>query len=315
MTLLIVLAPLACAQPGPARYPVKPVRLIVPFPPGGGTDALARTIAQNLSENFGQAVVVDNRAGASGTIGAETGVRAAPDGYTLVMVSGSYAANAALLKLPYDPVEQIAPVALIAEAGFIIAIHPGVAARSVPELVALARAQPGKLNYASTGTGGITHLTTEYFLLTAGARMTHIPYKGTGPSTIDLLSGQVQMKISAVPSMVQHMATGRVRGIAITTLQRHAMLPEVPTVAETFPGFQATSWYGVWGPRGLPAAVVAQWNREIARIVQTAAMRERMAAEGLEAVVAPPERLREQLREEVPKWARVVKAANIQAVQ
>ena len=224
-----------------AAWPERPIRIIVTSQPGAASDTTFRLLGPKMTEILGQQVVVDNRAGASGTIGTETGVRAAPDGYTLVMVSGSYAANAALLKLPYDPVEQIAPVALIAEAGFIIAIHPGVAARSVPELVALARAQPGKLNYASTGTGGITHLTTEYFLLTAGARMTHIPYKGSGPSTIDLLSGQVQMKISAVPSMVQHMATGRVRGIAITTLERHTMLPEVPTVAETFPGFQAKS--------------------------------------------------------------------------
>ncbi len=313
--VLLALATAAAAQPAVPLYPSKPVRLIVPFPPGGGTDALARTVAQNLTETFGYPVVTDNRAGASGTIGAEMGVRAAPDGYTMVMVSGSYAANAALLKLPYDPVADITPVALIAEAGFIIALHPGVAAKSVRELITLTAAQPNRLNYASTGTGGITHLTTEYFLLATGIRMTHIPYKGTGPSTVDLLSGQVQMKVSAVPSMVQHMATGRVRGIAITTLKRNAMLPEVPTVSESFPGFQAKSWYGCWGPRGLPPAIVTRWNREIARIVQTPAMQERMAAEGLEAVIAPPERLREQLREELPKWARVVKAANIQPIQ
>ena len=223
----------------------KPMRMIVPFPPGGGTDALARTIAQNLTATFGQPVVVDNRAGASGVIGAETGVRAAADGYTIVMISGSYAANAALVKLPYDPVNDITPIALAAEAGFIIALHPSVPAKSVRELVALAQAQPGKLNYASTGTGGITHLSTEHFLLTAGIRMTHVPYKGTGPSTIDLLSNQVQMKVSAVPSMVQHMAAGRLRGIAITTLERNAMLPEVPAVAESYPGFQAKSWYEI----------------------------------------------------------------------
>jgi len=303
------------ANTGAQPYPVKPVRLIVPFPPGGGTDALARTIAQNLTDTFGQAVVVDNRAGASGTIGAEMGVRAAADGYTMVMVSGSYAANAALLKLPYDPVNQITPVSLVAEAGFIIALHPGVKAKTLKELIAIGAAQPDKLNYASTGTGGITHLASEYFLLTTGIRMTHIPYKGTGPSTVDLLSGQVQMKISAVPSMVQHMASGRVRGIAITTVKRNAMLPEVPAVAESYPGFEAKSWYGVWGPRGLAQPIVKRWHGEIARIVQTPAMQERMTAEGLTAVDAPPERLREQLREEVPKWARVVKAANIQAIQ
>ena len=231
------------------------------------------------------------------------------------MISGSYAANAALVKLPYDPVNDITPIALAAEAGFIIALHPSVPAKSVRELVALAQAQPGKLNYASTGTGGITHLSTEHFLLTAGIRMTHVPYKGTGPSTIDLLSNQVQMKVSAVPSMVQHMAAGRVRGIAITTLKRNAMLPEVPAVAESYPGFQAKSWYGCWGPRGLPQRIVMQWNREIVRILQTPQMQERMAAEGLEAVIGGPERLREQLREEIPKWARVVKTANVQAVQ
>lgn len=313
--LMLCCALLSAGGAGAQPYPTKPIRFIVPFPPGGGTDALARTIAQGLTETFGHAVVVDNRAGASGIIGAETGVRAAPDGYTIVMVSGSYAANAALVKLPYDPINDITAIALAAEAGFIIALNPSVPAKTVKELIALATAQPGKLNYASTGTGGITHLSTEYFLLTTGIRMTHIPYKGTGPSTIDLLSGQVQMKVSAVPSMVQHMAAGRVRGIAITTLKRNALLPEVPAVAESYPGFQTKSWYGCWGPRGLPPAIVTKWNREIARIVQTPAMQERMAAEGLEAVVAAPERLREQLREEIPKWARVVKAANVQAVQ
>jgi len=294
-------------------YPTKPIRLIVPFPPGGGTDAIARTLAQHLTDTLGYAVVVDNRAGGGGTIGAETGVRAAADGYTLVMVSGSYATNAALFKLPYDPVNDITPIALIAEAGFIVALHPGVPAKTIKELIAFAKASPGSLNYASTGTGGITHLATELFNMMAGIKMTHVPYKGTGPSTVDLLSGQVQLKFSAVPSMVQHMKTGRVRGIAITTLKRNATLPDMPTVAETVPGYRANTWYGCWGPKNLPQDIVARWNLEIAKVVNTPEMHKRISL--LDPIVAPPERLRELLREEVPKWTRVVKAANVQMVQ
>ncbi len=315
VTIALASSPDTHAQQKPGAYPAKPVRLIVPFPPGGGTDTLARTVAQNLTETFGYPVIVDNRAGGGGTIGAEMGVRALPDGYTIVMVSGSYATNAALFKLRYDPIDDITPIALIAEAGFIIALHPAVPARSLQELIAFAKANPGRLNYASTGTGGITHLATELFSMTAGIRMTHIPYKGTGPSTIDLLSGQVQLKVSAVPSMVQHMSAGRIRGVAITTLKRNPMLPDVPAVAETFPGFQANSWYACWGPRKLPRDIVARWNSEIARIVQTTVMKERMTAEGLDAVVAAPARLTELLREEVPKWTKVVKAANVQMIQ
>mgnify|MGYP003333936206 CR=1 FL=1 len=310
-----LLAANAHAQQSAAAYPVKPVRLVVPFPPGGGTDAIARAAAQGLSDGLGQSVVVDNRPGAGGTIGAELGVRAAPDGYTLTMVSASYAANAALFQLPYDAVNDITPVMLMAEAGFIVAIHPGVPAKSIKELIAHAKANSGSLNYASSGTGGITHLASELFLMAAGIRMTHIPYKGTGPSTVDLISGQVQMKLSAVPSLVQHMASGRVRGLAITTLNRSAILPEMPALAETFPGFQVSSWYGCWGPKHLPRDIVSRWNSVIAKTLATPVMRERMTAEGLDAIGGPPERLRERLKDEVPKLNKVVKAANIRTIQ
>lgn len=314
MALFLAHTAAAHAQTLPP-YPVKPMRLIVPFPPGGGTDALARAVAVGVAEQFGQSVVVDNRAGAGGTIGAELGVKAAPDGYTLVMVSASYAANAALFKLPYDAVTDITPVMLMAEAPFIVAVHPGVPARSIKELIAHARAQPGAINYASTGTGGITHLATESFLMAAGIRMTHIPYKGTGPSTVDLISGQVQMKLTAVPSLVQHMASGRLRGLAITTLQRSSLLPDMPTLAETYPGFQASSWYGCFAPKHLPGDIVMRWNAAIAKSLATPAMRERMTAEGLDAIGGPPQRLRERLSEEVPRLTRVVKAANVRTIQ
>ena len=218
------------------KYPSKPVRLIVPFAPGGGTDIVARALAQKLTESLGQSFVVDNRAGGGGTIGAETTVRAAPDGYTLAMVSGSYAANAAIFKLPYDPVNDITPISLLGETGFMVTLHPSVQAKTIKELIALAKASPNSLNYASTGTGGITHLATELFNLMAGTKMTHVPYKGTGAALTDLLGGQVQLIFGSMPSMVPQNKSGKLRGIAVTTAKRIAAVPDMPTVGETLHG-------------------------------------------------------------------------------
>jgi tripartite-type tricarboxylate transporter receptor subunit TctC len=298
-----------------SSYPNKPIRMIVPFPPGGGTDIMARLFAQKFGDATGQVVVVDNRAGAGGTIGAETTVRAAPDGYTLCMVSTSYSTNAALFKLPYDAVRDITPIVMIGDAGILLTLHPSVAAKNVKELIALAKAKPGALNFASTGTGGNTHLATELLIMMAGIRMTHVPYKGTGAALNDLLGGQVQLIMGTLGVMLPHVKTGRLRGIAVTNAKRSSALPDIPTIAETLPGFEATLWYGLWGPKGLPADVVALWNREVRKAAQAPEIKERFLVEGIEAKDGPPEVFRDVIQRDVVKWSTVVKAANIRQVQ
>jgi tripartite-type tricarboxylate transporter receptor subunit TctC len=305
----------AAAQKAADAYPTKPIRMIVPFAPGGGTDIVARAMAQKLTEALGQSVVVDNRAGGGGTIGAETAVRSLPDGYTLAMVSGSYATNAALFKLPYDPVNDVTPISLIGETGFLVSLHPSVPAKSIKELIALAKAKPLGLNFASTGTGGITHLATELFDLMADVKMTHIPYKGTGPALIDLLGGQVQIMFGAMPAMVPQHNTGKIRGIAVTPSKRNGALPDIPTVAETVPGYEAILWYAFWGPKNLPKDVVALLNAEITKAISTPEMKDRMAKEGLEPVGGPPSQFGDVLKRDVPKWKKVVKDANIKTIQ
>ncbi len=305
----------ASAQKNDAKYPTKPVRLLVPFVPGGGTDIVARSLAQKLTDALGQSVVVDNRAGGGGTIGVETAVRAQPDGYTLIIVSASYSTNAAIFKLPYDPINDITPIALIGESAFMVALHPSVPAKSIKELIALAKAKPNSLNYASTGTGGITHLATELFDMMADIKMTHVPYKGTGAALTDLLGGHVQMIFGSMPSMVPQSKMGKLRGIAVSTSKRNSAVPDMPTVAETVPGYEAVLWYACWGPKGLPKEIVARWNKEIANAIKTPAMQERMAGEGLDPAGGPPEQFRDVLRRDIPKWIKVVKAANVQAIQ
>src|SRR6185503_1036512 len=210
-----------------------------------------------------QTVVVDNRPGGGGTIGAETAVRANPDGYTMLLIAGgAYAANAALYKLPYDPVNDVAPIALIGETGFVVTLHPSVPVTSVKELIAYDKANPGKLNFGSGGTGSATHLTAELFNQMAGTRMTHVPYKGAGLALTDLRGGQIQLIISGMPQMIPQMKSKRVRGIAVTTARRNKAVPDIPTVAETVPGYEAVSWQAVLGPKALPKDIVARWNRE-----------------------------------------------------
>ena len=293
------------------KYPSRPVRMLVPFAPGGGTDITARLIASNVTAAFGQQVIVDNRAGGGGTIGAEMAVRAAPDGYTVIMVSGSYGTNAALYSLPYDPVKDIQPIVMIGDTGFVLSLHPSVPAKSVQELINHAKANPGKLNYASTGTGGITHLATELFNLMTVTRMTHIPYKGTGPALADLLGGQVQLIFGAMPAAIPHVKSGKLRGIGVTTAKRAAALPDMPTIGETVKDYEAPLWYGLWGPKGLPKPIIARWNQEVVKALQTEEMKKRLSADGVEPAGGPPEQFLNAIARDVEKWKKVVKAANI----
>jgi len=293
------------------QYPTKPIRLIVPFAPGGQSDVVARMLAQRLTETFKTTVLVDNRPGGGGAIGIETAVRANPDGYTMLIVSAAYAANAALYKLPYDAVNDVAPIALVGETGFLVTLHPSVPVKRTSELIAYDKANPGKLNYGSAGTGSSTHLATELFNQMAGTRMTHVPYKGASPALNDLLGGQIQLIFGAMPPMIPQVKSNRLRGIAVTTAKRSNAVPDIPTVGETITGYEAVNWAAILGPKALPKDIVARWNKEIDRIVQLPDVKERMAGDGLEPVGGSPERFREVLKRDVAKWQKVVKVANI----
>ena len=309
-TILGLLLAAGCVH-AQQRYPTKPIRLIVAFAPGGPADIVARMLASKLTETFKQSVVVDNRPGGGGRIGTETAVRADSDGYTMLIVSAAQAASAALYKLPYNPVDDVAPIALIGETGYMVTLHPSVPVKSIKELIAYDKANPGKLNYGTGGTGGASHLATELFNQMAGTRMTHVPYKGLGPALNDLLGGQIQLVVVGFNQIFPHIKSNRLRGIAVTTAKRSNAVPDMPTVAETVPGYEVVGWYGVLGPRALPKDIVARWNREIDRIVQLPDVKERMAGDGLEPVGGSPERLREVLERDITKWQKVVKIANI----
>jgi tripartite-type tricarboxylate transporter receptor subunit TctC len=302
---------------GPAQaqqnYPTKPIRLIVPFAAGGGTDITARMLAQKLTESFKQTVIVDNRPGGGGTIGIESAVRAQPDGYTMILLTTGYTTNAALNKLAYDPVNDIAPIGMVGETGFVVTIHPSLPTKSVKELIAYDKVSPGKINYGSAGAGGITHIATELLNYMAGTKITHIPYKGAGPALNDLLGGQIQLLLVGMPPVMPHVRSNRLRAIAITSAKRSSTAPDIPTVGETVPGYEAVLWFAVLGPKALPKNIVTRWNKEIDRIVQLPEMKERMASDGTEPIGGSPEHFREVIKRDLAKWQKVVKTASIKA--
>jgi tripartite-type tricarboxylate transporter receptor subunit TctC len=292
-------------------YPHRPIRVIVPLAAGGQTDVVARLLAQKLSETFRQPLIIDNRSGAGGSIGTETAVRANPDGYTLLIAASTYAANAALYKLSYDAVQDVEPIALIGEAAFVLSVHPSVPVSSVRELIAYDRANPGKLNYGSGGNGSTTHLATELFNQLAGTRIVHVPYKGSGPALNALVAGQVQCVVVSMPVAIPQIRMNRIRALGVTTLKRSSSLPDLPTVAETVPGYDATSWFGMFSARGLPKDIAQRWNTEINRVLQLPDVKERMTALGLDPIGGSPQRLREAVTRDIRKWREVVKTARI----
>jgi tripartite-type tricarboxylate transporter receptor subunit TctC len=309
--LLLIVGILAAPNALPEKYPSKPVRLIAPFPPGGGTDILGRVIAVPVSETLGQPVIVDNRPGAGGAYGAEIVAHAAPDGYTFIIVSSSYSATSAYGWPTYDPIDGIQPVILLGTTGIVMSVHPSVPAKSVKELIDYAKANPGKLNYASVGPGSAVHLMLELFKLESGTNMVHVPYKGGGPALTAVVSGEVQLTaISAVPSL-PHIKAGRLRALGVSTAKRLSLLPDVPSISETLPGVVVTHWYGVWAPKGTPKAIVALWNKEIAKVLNTDQMKRQMGTEGLEAGGGPPKQLYDTIKPAVEKWRRVIKEAKI----
>lgn len=294
-----------------SKYPTKPIRLLTPFAAGGGSDLLARLIGPPLTEVLGQSIVVDNRPGGGGTLGAGLAVRADPDGYTLIIVSGSYGANAALHKLPYDSVTDITPIILIGTTPLVLTVHPSQPIKSVGELIAYSKANPSKLNIASAGVGGLDHLAGELFKLQTRATYTMIPYKGSGPAMIALLSGEVGGSMTTLVTSMPHVKAGRLRAIGVTTPKRSGALPDVPTIGETVPGFEVTHWYGMWGPKGLPADIVTLWNREVAKVLHTNAIVKWLKEQGLEPAGGPPQEYRDRIRNDVEKWKKVVKEAHI----
>jgi tripartite-type tricarboxylate transporter receptor subunit TctC len=315
--LAAVAAVFACYANGaqPAKYPTKPIRMIVPFAPGGGTDIVARVIAQKMTDTLAQSVVVDNRPGAGGTVGAELTVRANPDGYTVAMVSGSYATNAAVYKLTYDPVNDIQPISIVGESGFVLTVHPSVPPKTVAELVALAKSKPGVLNYGSTGTGGVTHLASELFDLLAGTRMTHVPFKGTGPALNALLGNQIQLMFAALPAAIPHVRQNRLRGLGVSNDKAVPALPGIPPIGETVKGYEVVLWWGVFGPKGLSRDIVNVWNSGIEQTLKTKEMQDRMNAEAVDPLGGPPERFRNAIKRDIEKWRKVVAQAKINIQQ
>ena len=308
---ILACSAIASGQTTAQNYPTRPIRLIVPFPPGGPLDIVARLMVPNFTAAFKQSIVVDNRPGGGGTIGTETAVRATPDGYTMILVSAAYATNAALYKLTYDPLNEVTPIGIVGNTGFIVTLHPSVSIASIKDLIAYDKANPGKLNYGSGGTGGSNHLVAELFNQMAGTKMTHVPYKGIGPALNELLGGQIHLVVASIPPTVPLIKSNRLRGIAVTTAARANAMPDIPTVGESIPSFEAVNWVAMLAPKALPKEIVERWNREINHILQFPEVKERMAVDGLDPVGGTPERFREVLTRDVAKWQKVVKLANI----
>lgn len=309
-TAVLVCVPLLAAAQAD-DFPSKPIRIVVPFPPGGATDAAARLVATKMSEKWGQPVVVDNRAGAGGNVGSDLVAKSAPDGYTLVMgVTGSHAINTSLYsKMPYDPVADFVPISQVAVVPNVLVVHPSVPARNLAELVALAKREPGKLNYASLGNGTAAHLGMEMLKSAAGIDIAHVPYKGSAPAVSDLLGGQVQMMVDGLPSALPHVKAGQLRAIALTSLHRAPALPDLPTIAETYPGFYADAWSGLFAPKGTPQPIVDKLSNEVQRILRLPEVRDKLAALGAEPVGSTQAEFAAHLKREIDKWAKVVKSS------
>ncbi len=312
--LMALLSAQGATAQSTATFPGRPVRFVVPFPPGGGTDLIARTIGQRLSEAWGQPVVTDNRPGAGTNIGTELVAKAPADGHTMLLASFAHGVNFALFRDPgYHPLESFEPVSLLAVSPNLLVVHPSVAVASVKELVAFARASPGKLNYASTGAGTSAHLAGELFKVMAGVDLTHVPYKGGGPALTALLAGEVQVLFPTVLAGLRHVEAGRLRGLAVTSAQRNKALPDVPTVAETIPGFECGPWYGVLVPARTPKTVVARMHRDIVATLRISEVQKRISQDGADVVGSNPAELRQHIGQEMRRWSRVVRDAKLKA--
>ncbi len=296
------------------NYPSRPIRVVVGFQPGGGVDISARAIAQKLTESLGQSVIVDNRPGASGNIAAEFVAKAPPDGYTLLMSNSTIAIPSLFAKIPFDVNKDLAPVSLVAMGPSVLVSHPSFPVKTVKDLIALAKAHPRDVIYGSGGPGNITHLEMELFNYMSATKMVHVPYKGGAPSVIGLLSGEVQVLFTSVPSVLQQINAGKARAIAVSTIKRNSALPNVPTINESgVPGYDAASWYALFAPAGVSRDVLGTLSREIVKLMGVREIREKFAADGFEPVGNSPDEFAKFIRAEIPKWAKVVQIANIKA--
>jgi tripartite-type tricarboxylate transporter receptor subunit TctC len=311
--LLAFLASISSNTVGAAdAYPSRPIRIIVPSPPGGGNDIMARIGAQRLSEAWSRPVIVDNRPGAGGAIAFETVAHADPDGYTLLLGSTNLTVLPDITKVAYDPIKDYVPVSLMSTAMNILLVHPAVAANSTKDLIALAKAKPGQLTYASSSVATSSHLAAEMFCLQAGIKMLHVPYKGAGPALTDLMGGQVQSLFANPAAAIAHVRSGKLRALAVTGEKRSTIMPEVPTLAEAaLPGFEASTWWGILAPAKTPNVIVMKLNDELARALTQPEALNRIAALGADVIGGPPQKLADHLRAEIPKWRRVVRAAEI----
>ena len=297
-------------------YPAKPVRLLVPFPPGGGVDGVARIAFQKLSESLNQQFIIDNRGGSAGVIAAETAARAAPDGYTLFF--GTTATQTITphyyKKLPYDPIKDFAPINLLAGAGYILVVHPSLQAQSVKEFIALAKAKPGAFNFSSSGNGTVIQLTMELFRSMAGISLLHVPYKGAAPALADLLSGQIQLTFNPASVVLPHVRSGRLRALGVSSARRTPLAPELPTIAEAaLPGYEANGWYAVLAPAGTPQPIITRLNRELQNVIADRDVKERFAATGVEPIGSTPEQFAAYMRDEYAKWGKVIRATGVKA--
>lgn len=310
--ILLLTTPLMSSAEKVENYPSKPIKIIVGFAPGGGSDFIARIVAQKLTQKLGQTVFVENRPGAGGNLGAEIALKSAGDGYTLFLAATSYTVNANLYKLPFDPIKDITPIARLASGPFVIAANPGSGIDSLKAFVERAKKDPGKLSYASAGSGSITHVATEYFLTTANIDVLHIPYKGTSPALTDTMSGQVQIIFGTVASTVPHVKSGKLKGLAVTTATRLAALPEIPTVMESgYPEFDVAVWHGLIGPKGIPADIVNKLNQAVRESLSDPAMVEQLASDGLTPANDSPAEFEKLIEAETARWGKLVKTRNI----
>jgi tripartite-type tricarboxylate transporter receptor subunit TctC len=320
MAIALMLAASTFAQPikrgegAAAGYPSKPIRLVVPAAPGGGTDIIARLIGQGLTESWGQSVVVDNRGGGGGVVGVPLVTRAVPDGHTMLLGSNGHLCFAMALyrKLPYDTLKDLTPISLVANQPFVVAVHPSLPAGSIKEFIALAKSRPGGITYASGGSGGASHLGAELLQLMAGISMVHVPYKGSGPGMSALLSGEVQLLVAGIATVLPHIKTGRTKALAVTGAKRAQVAPDLPTVSEAgVPGFKFDVWYGLMFPAGTPRAISMKASAEVARVLKLPATAERFSSAGLEPVSNTPAEFTDLIKREIAKWQKVVQAAGI----
>ena len=313
--LFFILIAFAIAEATYAQqYPVKPVKIIVAFPPGGGNDFIARFIAQRLSASLGQQFIVENRAGAGGTIGVEMGIKAAPDGYTLTLISNSYTVNPSLYKIRFDPVAGITPIIQISQGPYLIVVHPSLPVRNINQLLEIARTRPEQINFASSGQGSVAHLATELFASMAGFKLNHVPYRGTGPALTDTIAGQTNAMFGSVATTLPYVRAGRLRALAVTTPRRLAAEPDIPTVTESaLPGYEAILWHGLIGPKGLPSAIVDRVNAEVTTILKLKETADQLQNDGVSPAGGSPEEFRAAIRKEIAVWRKVVQEAGVKS--